>query len=61
MMSLKRLNIINQLKKFNSIGTTNTSNFVKKTDYNTKINETQKKLLIMDGHAEYITTQEFKY
>ena len=52
MMSLKRLNIINQLKKFNSISTTNTSNFVKKTDYNTKINETQKKLLIMDGHAD---------
>ena len=35
------------VKNIKAIQTTDTSNLVKKTDYNTKINETEKKLLIM--------------
>ena len=35
------------VKKFNTIQTANTSNLVKKIDYNTKINENEKKILIM--------------
>ena len=35
------------VKKVNAIQTTATSNIVKKTDYNTKNNEIDKKLLIM--------------
>ena len=37
----------NWLKKVNDIKSTNTSDLVKKTVYNTKINEIEKKLLIM--------------
>ena len=51
MMSLKRLKKKkNELvKKVNNINTTDTSNFLKKTDYNTKIEmmKLKKKLLIM--------------
>ena len=35
------------VKKVNTIQTANTSNLVKKIDYNTKINENEKKILIM--------------
>ena len=35
------------VKKANAIQTTNTSNLVKKTDYNTNIKEIEKKKLIM--------------
>ena len=50
MMSLKRLKKKNELvKKVNNINTTDTSNALKKTDYNTKIEmmKLKKKLLIM--------------
>ena len=43
--------------KFNAIQTTDTSNLVKKSDYNTKINEIEKKITDHD-HDKYITTQE---
>ena len=57
MMMLKRL--YNELvKKVNAIQTTDTSNLVKKTEYNTKIGEIEKKMLNHD-HDQYITTQEF--
>ena len=46
------------VKKVNAIQTPDTSNLVKKTDYDTKISETGKKILDHD-HAKYITTQEF--
>ena len=36
---------------------TNVSNFVKKTDYNTKISDIENK--ITNDHDQYITTQEF--
>ena len=42
MMLLKGLNIISQLKKVNNISTTDTSNLVKTTDYNTRISENLK-------------------
>ena len=35
------------IKKINAIQTTDTSNLVKKTGYNTKLNEIEKKLLII--------------
>ena len=49
---------MNQLKKVNNINTTFTSDLVKKTDYNTKIDKIEKK--INDHNLDkYITTQEF--
>ena len=36
----------------------NVSNFVKKTDYNTNVNEIQKRITSHD-HSKYITTQAF--
>ena len=39
--------MINRLKKVNVIQTTDTSNIVKKIDYNSKINEIKKNVLIM--------------
>ena len=49
---------MNQLKKVNNINITDTRGLVKKTDYNTKINEIEKKSTDHD-HDKYITTQEF--
>ena len=46
------------VKKFNTIQTANT-NLVKKIDYNTKINENEKKNTDHDHSNKYITTQEF--
>ena len=46
------------VKKVNVIQTTDTSNLVKKADYDTKIYEIEKKILDRD-HNKYITTQEF--
>ena len=46
------------IKKSNAIQTTDTSDLVKKTDYYTKINETEKKVLD-HNHDKYITTQDF--
>ena len=40
------------------IETTDTSNLVQKTDYDTKIDEIEKRITDHD-HAKYITTQEF--
>ena len=47
------------VKKFNAIQTTDTSNLLKKTDYNTKMNEIEKKITDHDHSNKYITTQEF--
>ena len=49
----------NWLKKVNSIKTTDTSNLVKKADYNTKNAETEKKIFDHDHNNKYITTQKF--
>ena len=58
-MLLKRLNIINWLKKVSAIkATTDTSDLVKITDHNTNIGGTEKKILDHD-HSKYIATQEF--
>ena len=46
------------IKKFHAIQTTDASDLVEKNDYNTKINEIEKKTTDHD-HAKYITTQEF--
>ena len=51
--------MINQLKKINAIQTTDASNLVKKTDFNTKINESEKKFTDHGHSNKYITTQEF--
>ena len=37
----------------------NISSLVKKTDYNTKINEIEKKIITDHSHEKYITTPEF--
>ena len=50
------VNKMNWLKKRNAHQTTDTSNLVLKTDYNTKPNEIVKKYT---DHAKYITAQEF--
>ena len=42
----------------NAIQTTDTSNLVKKADYDTKINEIESKIFDC-YHNKYITTQEF--
>ena len=46
------------VKKGNNVNTTDTRDLVKKTDYNRKINEIDKKTTDHD-HDKYITTQEF--
>ena len=47
------------VKNVNAIQTTGTSNLVKKTDYNIKINEIEKRIADNDHSNIYITTQEF--
>ena len=47
------------VKKVSAIQNTDTSNLVQKTDYNTKINEIEKKTTYHDYSNKYITTQEF--
>ena len=44
--------------KVNNINSTDNSDLVKKTDYNTKINEIENKITDHD-HDKYFTTQEF--
>ena len=44
--------------KVNNTSTTDTSNLVKKTEYNTKINEIENKISYHD-YAKYITTQQY--
>ena len=51
--------MMNWLKRFNAIQTTDTSNLVKKSDYGTKISGIEKKILDHDHSNKYITTQEF--
>ena len=46
------------LKKVNSIQTNDTIDSVKKTDYNTKINEVEKKITD-HRYDKYTTTQQF--
>ena len=46
------------VKKVNAIQTTDASYLVRKTDYNTKINEIEKKITNHD-HDKYISTEEF--
>ena len=50
--------MMNWLNKVNAIQTTDSSNIVKKADYATKIEETEKKIINHD-HDKYITTLEF--
>ena len=42
---------MNKLKKVNNINTTNTSDLVRKIDYNTKINKKEKKVTDHDHHT----------
>ena len=56
MKLLKRLEYNGVIKKVNAIQITDTSHLVKKADYNTKIDEIEKKL---PERGKYITTQEF--
>ena len=44
------------VKKFNTINTTDIGDLVKKTDYNTKTGEMEKKI-VDHNHNKYITTQ----
>ena len=46
------------VKKVNNISTTDTSDLVKQTYYNTKITEIENKINDF-GHAKYITAQKF--
>ena len=46
------------VKKVSNIKTTDTSDLVRKADYNTKISNIEKKILD-HNHDKYITTQEF--
>ena len=46
------------VKKVSAIQNIDTSNLVRKTDYNTKINEIEKKNADHDHSNKYITTQE---
>ena len=50
------MNINELVKKVNNISTIDTSNLVKKADYNTEINEIENKINDLD-HDKYITTQ----
>ena len=47
MILFKRLNMMNWLKKVNTIQNTETSDFVEKADYDTKNGEIEEKLLIV--------------
>ena len=55
---LQRTEYNELVKNVNSFQTTDASNLVKETDYNTKINETENKINDHD-HTKYITIQEF--
>ena len=46
MKLLKTLNITNKSNKANNTHTADTSDAVKKTDYNTKINESEKNIFV---------------
>ena len=50
------MNIKELVKKVNDISTIDTSNVVKKTDNNTKINEIENKINDLE-HDKYVTTQ----
>ena len=50
--------MMNQLKKVNAVGNTDTTSLVKISDYDTKITKSKKKILGCD-HGKYNTTQEF--
>ena len=52
---LKKTEYNELVKKVNNINTTDTSDLVKKTNYNTKINEIEKKISD-NNHEKYITT-----
>ena len=47
MILFKRLNMMNWLKKVNTIQNTETSDFVEKADYDTKNGEIEEKFLIV--------------
>ena len=47
-------------RQVNNINTTDTSNLVKKTDYETKIKEIKKRFIDHD-HAKYVTTTLLLY
>ena len=52
----KLSNVVENVVKKISTRTTDTSTFVKKAEYNTKIEEIEKEI---SDHAIYVTTQEF--
>ena len=56
MMLLKRLYMINWLKKVNATQTIDTSDLVKKADYDTKIEDIEKKIPKLN---KYITINDF--
>ena len=58
MQSLKRLSIMNKLKKVNAIQANDTSDLVRKTDYDIKIGQTEKKIKDRDHSNKYITTHK---
>ena len=47
------------VKKFNTVNTSDISDLVKKTDWNTKVGETEKKRLDRYHNSKYITTHVF--
>ena len=47
------------VKKFNTVNTSDISDLVKKTDWNTKVGETENKRLDRYHNSKNITTQEF--
>ena len=55
--AIKKTKYNELLKKVNIINTTDVYDLVKKTDYNTKISEIEKKIIDHD-YAKYITTQK---
>ena len=47
------------VKKFNTVKNSDISDLVKKTDWNTKVGETEKKRLDQYHNSKYVTTHEF--
>ena len=47
------------VKKVNAIQTVDTSNLVKKTNYNIKVSDIEKKITVHDYSNKYITAQKF--
>ena len=57
--AVKKTKYSELVKNVNAIQSSDTDNLVKKTDYNTNINEIEKKISDHDHSNNYITMQEF--